>query len=213
MIAVAVFFNGAAGSDSLAKVPSPTTARATAPMLSGEGVGRAENAHRYGAADADYTIVEFSDLECPYCARLHPVLKRVVDESNGSVNWEYRHLPLPSHKNSRAAAIASECVAQYTEPNNFWIFIGTLLSNIGRATPDYLMQEALALGVSKTTYTQCLTDPTIAARVEDDLAKARELGGNGTPFSLVIDNKAKTAQVVSGAVPYEQWLSLLNKDN
>lgn len=212
IIALAVLFGnpvGDAAVNTAAIAPAAQPGAAPAQVVSGVGIGRSENARRYGSPDAAQTIVEFSDLECPFCARLHPVLKRIVDESDGSVNWEYRHLPLPLHRNARAAAIASECVAKLGVEGSFWTYIDTLLSNIGRAKPDYLLQEAVALGISKTSFTQCLTDSEMVALVDGDMAKARELGGSGTPFSLIVDNKAKTARVVSGAVPYEQWQELL----
>lgn len=193
----------------VAKVAPSLPAAPGAARLENVDAVRTEARHLYGSESAARTIVEFSDLECPFCARLHPTLKRVVDESNGTINWEYRHLPLPSHRNARAAAVASECVAKLTKPENFWPFVDVLLENIGKATPDFLLTEALKFGVSKTAYTQCLTDASIMALVDADLDKARELGGTGTPFSLIVDNETKSAQVVSGAVPYEEWQRLL----
>lgn len=183
----------------------------TAAKLENVDASRGNNARLYGNPTAARTIVEFSDLECPFCARLHPTLKQIVDESGGTINWEYRHLPLPMHKNARAAAIASECVATLSKPENFWVFIEVLLTNIGKATPDFLMAEAQKLGISKTAYTQCLTSSEMAALVDADMETARQFGGSGTPFSLVVDNDSKTAEVVSGAVPYEQWQVLLGE--
>lgn len=55
----------------------------------------ASDRNLYGSPRADITIVEFSDVECPFCARVHPTIERLVDESDGQINWEYRHLPLP----------------------------------------------------------------------------------------------------------------------
>lgn len=188
--------------------PSLPTAPKAA-ILENVDASRPEGRHLYGSETAKTTIVEFSDLECPFCARLHPTLKRIVDESNGSINWEYRHLPLPSHRNARAAAVATECVAKLSKAENFWPYVEVLLANIGKATPDFLLAEATKFGVSKTAYAQCLTDASTMATVDSDLAKARELGGSGTPFSVIVDNEKRTGKVVSGALPYEDWQEML----
>lgn len=55
------------------------------------------DARVYGDLKARFTLAEFSDLECPFCKRLHPNLKEIVDKSNGAINWQWRHMPLGFH--------------------------------------------------------------------------------------------------------------------
>ena len=74
--------------------------------------------HIYGNPNAQVTIIEYSDYECPFCKRIHSTLKKVVDESNGNVNWIYRHWPLHQHSFEKLAA--SECVAQIKGNDAFW---------------------------------------------------------------------------------------------
>jgi protein-disulfide isomerase len=81
-----------------------------------------------GPADAPVTIIEFSDFECPFCKRIHPTLKQVMDTYDGKVRLVYRHLPLTNiHPNAQKAAEASLCAH---EQGQFWamhdaIFEGT----------------------------------------------------------------------------------------
>lgn len=77
-----------------------------------------ENDHIYGNKNATVTIIEYSDYECPYCARFQDVAKRIVDESNGNVKWVYRHWPI--HQNSFAKTVAAECVAKLKGNDAFW---------------------------------------------------------------------------------------------
>lgn len=84
--------------------------------------------HIIGGATAPITIIEYSDYECPYCARFHPVLEQVVSESNGSVNWVYRHWPI--HQNSMAKLVAAECVAQLKGNDAFWKYTDLLFKLI-----------------------------------------------------------------------------------
>jgi len=163
----------------------------------------------YGNVDAETTIVEFSDFECPFCSRLHPTLKQLVDESEGSLNWEYRHLPLASHKGARPAAIASECVADLAGNDAFWNYLDEIFANQRSLTPDFLQSQASRLGVDESAYTSCIASSEIADRVEADLQAAIKQGGSGTPYS-VIEFADGSTKVVSGALPYQNWVQTLN---
>jgi protein-disulfide isomerase len=86
--------------------------------------------HYYGNQNAEVVIIEYSDLQCPYCSKAHVILKKIVDDSNGQIVWIYRHLPLVSlHPNAFAAAHTSECVASIAGNDAFWKFIEYLLAN------------------------------------------------------------------------------------
>ncbi|MEL6803246.1 MAG: thioredoxin domain-containing protein, partial [Bacteroidota bacterium] len=72
---------------------SPQVQSGSAAQVAGDLMAtREDNRAIYGDIAAPVTIVEFSDYQCPYCSRLHPTLKQIVDESGGGINWEYRHL-------------------------------------------------------------------------------------------------------------------------
>jgi protein-disulfide isomerase len=79
-------------------------------------------------ATAKVTIIEYSDYECPYCARFDPVLQQVISDSNGSVAWVYRHWPI--HQNSMAKLVAAECVAQLKGNDAFWKYSDLLFKLI-----------------------------------------------------------------------------------
>ncbi len=95
--------------------------------------------HIFGNPDALITIVEYSDFECPYCKQFHPVLKQVVQESNGSVRWVYRHYPL--HQHSFEKLVAANCVAQIKGNDAFWKY-GDLLFGLLK-TGDESVSEQL----------------------------------------------------------------------
>ena len=82
---------------------------------------------------AAVTIVEYSDYECPYCARFHPTLEQIVSESSGSVAWVYRHWPI--HQNSMAKLVAAECVAQLKGNDAFWKYTDLLFKLIAPVQP------------------------------------------------------------------------------
>lgn len=82
-----------------------------------------ENDHIRGDENAQVTIIEYSDYDCPFCSRFHETMKQVVDEYDGQVRWVYRHFPLPQlHPNATAVAEASECVAAQEGEDAYWAF-------------------------------------------------------------------------------------------
>jgi len=90
-----------------------------------------EEDHVFGNKEAPISIVEFSDFQCPFCARLHPVLEQVI-ERNEDVKWIYRHLPLSSiHPEAAPSAIASECIAELAGNDAFWSFANSLFEVTG----------------------------------------------------------------------------------
>lgn len=81
--------------------------------------------HILGAKNATITIVEYSDLECPFCRRFHPTMQQVLKEYDGKVRWVYRHFPLTQiHPSAQAMALASECAA---EQGKFWEMIDEIM--------------------------------------------------------------------------------------
>lgn len=162
----------------------------------------------YGDKDASITIVEFSDFQCPFCAQLHTTLKRIVDESEGSIKWVYRHFPLPNHPQAMYAAIVSECVLHHSSNEAFWQFSDTLFNNQRQITKAYIDETAVANGLTQDILSTCVDDQAITNEIETDMSVARNLGGSGTPFSVII-NADGTTKPVSGALPYAQWKALL----
>lgn len=80
--------------------------------------------HIRGNMDADVVIIEYSDIECPFCKRFHGTMNQVVETYGDQVAWVYRHFPLESiHRNARPWAIESECVAEIGGNDAFWKYL------------------------------------------------------------------------------------------
>lgn len=84
-----------------------------------------------GEQSARVTIVEFSDLECLACAQAQAKLNKLIQRYPNDIRLIYRHYPLKSHKNSRAAAISAEAAA---EQDQFFEMIDLLYKNQGEWT-------------------------------------------------------------------------------
>lgn len=76
-----------------------------------------KGANLRGKEGAKIRMVEFSDFECPYCARAYPTVKALEEKYKDQISMEYRHYPLSFHPNAQKAAEAAECAA---EQGKFW---------------------------------------------------------------------------------------------
>ena len=90
-----------------------------------------EQDHILGSLDAPVKLVEYSDLQCPFCGRFHPTMQRVAKEYGDQVAWVYRHFPLESiHPNARPLANAAECAANLGGNDGFWKFIDAVFGEM-----------------------------------------------------------------------------------
>jgi protein-disulfide isomerase len=158
--------------------------------------------HIRGNENAEITIIEYSDFECPFCQRFHPTLQRVVDEYEGKVRWIYRHFPLTSiHPNAQKLAEGSECATELGGNKAFWEYADAVFG-----TSDY-SNESLALiakniGLNTTKFSNCLTSGTHTQKVQAMTNAGLTAGVNGAPGSFLI-GRDRQAQLISGALPYE----------
>lgn len=165
--------------------------------------------HVRGNENAPVAIVEFSDFECPFCARLHPSLKRIVEE-NQDVKWVYRHFPLSSiHVSALGAANASECVAKLGGNEAFWQFADAAFVNQDRLGNAFYQEIASSLGIEESAFSACLKDRSIASEVQKDGSEAISTGGRGTPFAVIVTASGQLTPF-SGALPYEQLAGLVD---
>ena len=163
-----------------------------------------------GDSNAPITIIEYSDFECPYCGKLHPTLKQIVDE-NSDVKWIFRHLPLTSiHSNATAAAIASECALKLGGSDAFWRFTDDIFSLNLRLQPSLYAELASALKIDGEAFQSCQQESAIKAAVEADSDEATSLGARGTPFTIIVA-KDGTMFPFSGALPKDKIEGLLKK--
>ena len=138
-----------------------------------------------GNPKALVTIVEFTDFECPSCARQHPVLDRVVSEFGDRVQLVVRDFPLSQHANARKAAEAAESAR---EQGKYWEYASVLFRNQSALGIDKLKQYATELGLDRSRFDASLDSGKFAEKVQRDLVDGRKLGVNGTP-TLYINGK------------------------
>lgn len=166
-----------------------------------------------GDKNAKITLVEYSDFECPFCARFHPTMQQIMEEYDGQVNWVYRHYPLSFHPNAQKAAEASECVLEQKGNDGFWLYADAIFdtnSKLGSLTPDAIDEAAEAAGVNMTTFSECLDSGKMAQKVSDQMSSGTQVGVSGTPGTFILTEDG-AQEFISGAYPIEQVKASIDK--
>jgi protein-disulfide isomerase len=135
-----------------------------------------------GRADAPVTIVEFTDYECPSCAKIHPIIEELVKEYAGKVNWVVRDFPLESHPNAYRAAEAAEAAR---EQGKYWEYVTVLFQNQTALSTDKLKEYAGQIGLDRAKFDAALGSGKFADMVQRDLREGAKLGVNSTPAVFV----------------------------
>ena len=147
-----------------------------------------------GAADAKYVIREFSDFQCPYCARfVEGPFKDVKEQllSRGDVRFEFHHFPLVSiHPNAQPAAEAMECVVAANNTEAFWAYHDALFARqqAWQALPDassYFIRLAQDTSLNTNGVEDCIKNRSYAQDVVTAYEAGVNLGIGGTPTVFV----------------------------
>jgi Na+/H+ antiporter NhaA len=138
--------------------------------------------HLRGPADAPVTVVEYGDLECPYCGRAEAVVRELLAE-RGDVRYVWRHLPLTDvHPRAWLAAEATEAAAAQ---GRFWDMHDLLLDHQDALKPVDLIEHARSLGLDVDRFRSDLRTHALRQRVAEDVAAADRSGVSGTPTFFV----------------------------
>ena len=156
-----------------------------------------------GAPRGIITIIEYSDFECPFCARVNPTLQQIFDapEYAGKVRLFFKQNPLPFHRQAQLAAEAS--LAAHAQ-GRFWEMHDKLFENQKALTRPDLERYAREIGLNLVKFEGALDRNTYKEAVAKDLTDAGKAGVRGTPH-FFINGKA-----LSGAQPFEAFKSIID---
>jgi protein-disulfide isomerase len=157
-----------------------------------------------GPADAPVTIVEFSDYQCPFCRRVEPTVKQVLERYGDRVRFVYRHFPLDRiHPQARGAAEAAACA---DDQERFWEFHDRLFADGSQLDAKSLESYAGELGLDVPRFQKCVAEGRFRDLVERDAAEGRRAGVSGTPAFFI--NGVK----LSGAQPLDQFVEVIDQE-
>ena len=165
--------------------------------------------HIMGNPNAKIIIVEYSDIECPYCKVFHTTMNTIMSEygAGGKVAWVYRHFPIAQlHSKAHREAEATECANKLGGNTKFWEYTNKIFSitpsNNGLNEAE-LSKTAQEIGLDKKAFDECLANGEMKGIVDNNILSGNTAGVRGTPHSFIFVDK-KVAGTIDGAQPYEQ---------
>ncbi|MGE0792089.1 MAG: DsbA family protein [Sandaracinaceae bacterium] len=148
-----------------------------------------------GPADALVTMVMFSDFQCPFCARVMPTLRALLDRYPEDLRIVFRHNPLPSHPDAYFASMAAAEAQEQGGDAAFWRMHDVLLANPMSLDRDSVGRYAREVGLDQARLLRAVDEEAHADRIERDRQAAMQLGARMTPSFYV------NGRLVSGAQP------------
>ena len=135
-----------------------------------------------GAADAPVTIAIFTDFQCPYCARIVPLLNQVLENNKGKAKLVFKNFPLNTHQFARKAATAALAAGKQ---GKFWELHDRLFQNYNRLNDQVVQEQAQQLRLDMQKFEKDMSDPQIAQQINQDLQDGAKAGVRGTPTIYV----------------------------
>lgn len=180
--------------------PAPTPAAADvsklAPVLA--------QAQSTGPANAEVTLIEVSDFQCPYCQRHVATMDQIMKDYAGKVRRIWINFPLTSiHPYAQKAAEAAECAG---EQGKFWEMHDKIFTNQSAITVDDLKGYAKDLGLDTSKFSSCLDDGKSALKIQQQMAAVQAAGITGTPGTFV------NGELVKGAYPFDTFKQIIDAE-
>ena len=167
-----------------------------------------------GNPDADVTIIEFSDFQCPYCSRAAGTVEEVLAKHPEDVRFVYVQFPLGNHPWARPASIAALCAAQQDD-EAFWTLHDNYFANQRSLNPGNVIAESrgylAGADLDMSQWATCTEDQAseahqqAVAALTEGMALGEELGVTGTPGFFV------NGRFVNGAQPLEAFDALIQE--
>lgn len=171
------------------------------------------NSYLKGNKDAKITWIEYSDLECPFCAKLHNAgtVEALTEKYGDKLNIIFNHFPLQFHANAEPAAQVLECLAEEKWSEAFYSLIKKAYKE-EKSTKNYLITEAVALWANKDTLTKCVDSSKFKDKIKTQMDSwSSNFWITGTPWNVLINNATWEYEVISWAYPTSAFEAIIDE--
>ena len=163
--------------------------------------------------DANIAWIEYSDLECPFCARQHNEgnVDYILNKFWNKLLFWFRHFPLNFHKYAKPGAVAVECVWKLTnwDVNKVYEFIKKIYKK--GINDENIINIARELGINENKFKQCLKSNEFDSKIWNQMKIGQEIFNiSGTPWNVFINLENWKYIVVPGAYPKEVFEQVIN---
>ncbi len=162
-----------------------------------------DNSPTKGSEEALVTLVEFSDYQCPFCARAHATVQKLEEEYGSKLRVVMKQNPLSFHPRAKPAAVAAMAAG---EQGKYWEYHDKLFANAKALQDADLERYANEIGLDMGRWKKDLSSPKFQQIIDRDQALATQLGATGTPAFFI------NGRLLSGAQPIENFRNLINEE-
>jgi protein-disulfide isomerase len=156
-----------------------------------------------GSADAALTIVEFSDAQCPFCARAVPTMQELLKQYPTQIKWVFKNFPLGFHADSE---LAHRALLAAGEQGKFWEMHDLVFAGQKEIKKDNLLEKARNLNLDMTKFSADLESNIIKQQIEQDKQEGNALRVDGTPTFFINGHE------YSGAMSLDRFKSVIEKE-
>lgn len=150
------------------------------------------------------TVVEYSEFQCPYCAKVLPDVKRILDEYKGKIRWIVRDFPLNFHDRARPAAVAAKCAAKQ---GKYWDMYYALFDNQRSLSDSDIKGYAKKIGLKQKDFDNCYAKSgDVEKLINKNYESGVALGVTGTPAFFINGRR------LSGAMPYSEFKRIIDDE-
>ncbi len=169
-------------------------------------------AYTKGDVNAKITWLEYSYIECPFCAKLHnaPTISEVFEKYGSDINMVFQHYPLDFHPNAKPAASVLECFWEQKWSEGFYALIDKAFSD-SKSSETYMIDEAVALGADRDALESCVDSDKYSDKIDTHLQTGQnQFGVTGTPGNVLINNETGEYEVIPWAYGTETFVSTID---
>lgn len=157
-----------------------------------------------GKRKAKYTLVEYSDFQCPYCERGYKTVEQLREKYGKDLRFVFKHKPLDFHPEAMPAALHMEAINLQSQ-EKAWKFHDELFKNQSKLGADFYTETAKKLGVNMKKLAKDVKSAKVARLVKKDMAEAEKFGFSGTPGYLL------NGIPVRGAYPLGHFVKIIDR--
>ncbi len=188
--------------DGLLQQPGAPSQPQQAPAPSARNVDPGEDSPTIGAKTPKITIVEWSDFQCPFCSRVEPTLKQIMETYPGDVKLVWRNEPLPFHPNAMPAAKAAMAAARQ---GKFWQMHDLMYAHQSELSDAKYEEWAKQVGLNLSRWRKDKESPEIAGLITKDSTYGQSVGADGTPAFFI------NGKFISGAMPFDSFKTVIDE--
>jgi protein-disulfide isomerase len=172
-----------------------------------------DNSYIKWNTNSKITWIEYSDLECPYCAKLHNAgtSEELVEKYGEDLSIIFNHFPLGFHANAQVWAEILECLGEQKWSDAFYSLMVKAFKE-EKSDKSFLIEESVVLWADEKKIKKCLDDEKYTEKVKQQMARwSDNFGISWTPWNILINNETWEYEVISGAYPTDSFVEIIDR--